>query len=187
MKLSELIKKRKEELGLTWADFDDAGIHCNTLSNLLNDKQGGIKPATQEKLALVLKVDKGVLQACIAEMNPLKKIVVNKKSLAKQKHPEADTTKEVMEEKPYVAPEPEPDPEEPAEVFSPEEPTDELFPVYHSPYDAEREEGAKEYRQKLRDMVLRVMASGRAGEDTLGDVYTDIGIALVKELVSYDE
>ena len=95
--------------------------------------------------------------------------------------------KEVMEEKPYVAPEPEPDPEEPAEVFSPEEPTDELFPVYHSPYDAEREEGAKEYRQKLRDMVLRVMASGRAGEDTLGDVYTDIGIALVKELVSYDE
>jgi hypothetical protein len=84
MKLSELIKKRKEELGLTWTDFDNAGIHCNTLSNLLNDKQGGIKPATQEKLALVLKVDKGVLQACIAEMNPLKK-VVNKKSLAKQK------------------------------------------------------------------------------------------------------
>lgn len=96
MKLSELIKKRKEELGLTWTDFDNAGIHCNTLSNLLNDKQGGIKPATQEKLALVLKVDKGVLQACIAEMNPLKK-VVNKKSLAKQKPKKA---------------EPEPEPEE---------------------------------------------------------------------------
>ena len=96
MKLSELIKKRREELGLTWQDFDDAGIHCNTLSNLLNDKQGGIKPATQEKLALVLKVDKGVLQACIAEMNPLKK-VVNKKSLAKQKPKKA---------------EPEPEPEE---------------------------------------------------------------------------
>ena len=96
MKLSELIKKRKEELGLTWTDFDNAGIHCNTLSNLLNDKQGGIKPATQEKLALVLKVDKGVLQACIAEMNPLKK-VVNKKSLARQKPKKA---------------EPEPEPEE---------------------------------------------------------------------------
>ena len=39
MKLSELIKKRREELGLKWTDFEDAGIHCNTLSNLLNDKQ----------------------------------------------------------------------------------------------------------------------------------------------------
>jgi len=84
MKLSELIKKRRAELGLTWTDFEDAGIHCNTLSNLLNDKQGGIKPATQEKLALVLKVSQGEIQACVAEMNPLKK-VVNKKSLAKQK------------------------------------------------------------------------------------------------------
>ena len=84
MKLSELIKKRRAELGLKWTDFEDAGIHCNTLSNLLNDKQGGIKPATQEKLALVLKVSQGEIQACVAEMNPLKK-VVNKKSLAKQK------------------------------------------------------------------------------------------------------
>ena len=109
MKLSELIKKRKEELGLTWTDFDNAGIHCNTLSNLLNDKQGGIKPATQEKLALVLKVDKGVLQACIAEMNPLKKVVVNKKSLAKQKPKKAEPEPE-PEELPFDdLPEPEPD------------------------------------------------------------------------------
>ena len=108
MKLSELIKKRKEELGLTWTDFDNAGIHCNTLSNLLNDKQGGIKPATQEKLALVLKVDKGVLQACIAEMNPLKK-VVNKKSLAKQKPKKAKPEPE-PEELPFDdLPEQEPD------------------------------------------------------------------------------
>ena len=187
MKLSEFIKKRKEELKLTWHDFADAGLGSQTMHNLNNDKQVSIKPVTKEKLATVLQCSQGDIQACLAEMNPLKKVVISKKSLAKQKHPEADTVKDVMEEKPYVAPEPEPDPEEPAEVFRPEEPTDELFPVYHSPYDAEREEGAKEYRQKLRDMVLRVMASGRAGEDTLGDVYTDIGIALVKELVSYDE
>ena len=187
MKLSEFIKKRKEELKLTWHDFADAGLGSQTMHNLNNDKQVSIKPVTKEKLATVLQCSQGDIQACLAEMNPLKKVVISKKSLAKQKHPEGDTVKDVMEEKPYVAPEPAPDPEEPAEVFSPEEPTDELFPVYHSPYDAEREEGAKEYRQKLRDMVLRVMASGRAGEDTLGDVYTDIGIALVKELVSYDE
>ena len=187
MKLSEFIKKRKEELKLTWHDFADAGLGSQTMHNLNNDKQVSIKPVTKEKLATVLQCSQGDIQACLAEMNPLKKVVISKKSLAKQKHPEADTVQRVMEEKPYVAPEPEPDPEEPAEVFRPEEPTDELFPVYNSPYDAEREEGAKEYRQKLRDMVLRVMASGRAGEDTLGDVYTDIGIALVKELVSYDE
>jgi hypothetical protein len=151
VKLSELIKKRKEELGLTWADFDDAGIHCNTLSNLMNDKQGGIKPATQEKLALVLKVDKGVLQACMAEMNPLQKVVVSKKSLAKQKHPEADTVKEVMEEKPYVAPEPEPDPEEPAEVFrpEPEEEVDVMFPV-----ETEVEETLAEFKARMKDMCL---------------------------------
>ncbi len=101
MKLSELIKKRREELGLKWTDFEDAGIHCNTLSNLLNDKQGSIKPATQERLALVLKLSQGEIQACMAEMNPLKKVIVNKKSLAKQKPKKAEPK-----------PEPEPEPEE---------------------------------------------------------------------------
>ena len=99
MKLSELIKKRRAELGLTWTDFEDAGIHCNTLSNLLNDKQGGIKPATQEKLALVLKVSQGEIQACVAAMNPLKK-VVNKKSLAKQK-PKKEKPEPEPEELPF--------------------------------------------------------------------------------------
>lgn len=125
MKLSELIKKRKEELGLTWTDFDNAGIHCNTLSNLLNDKQGGIKPATQEKLALVLKVDKGVLQACIAEMNPLKK-VVNKKSLAKQKPKKAKPEPE-PEELPF---DDEPEPEAVAKaVMAETEAYDEPKPI----------------------------------------------------------
>lgn len=101
MKLSELIKKRREELGLKWTDFEDAGIHCNTLSNLLNDKQGSIKPATQERLALVLKLSQGEIQACMAEQNPLKKVIVNKKSLAKQKPKKAEPK-----------PEPEPEPEE---------------------------------------------------------------------------
>ena len=160
MKLSELIKKRKEELGLTWADFDNAGIHCNTLSNLLNDKQGGIKPATQEKLALVLKVDR--LQACIAEMNPLKKVVISKKSLAKQKHPEADTVKKVMEEKPYVAPEPAPDPEEPAEVFSTEmEPeVDIMFPVKTEPGET-----LAEFKARMKDMCLRKFAEYKDSDE----------------------
>ena len=187
MKLSELIKKRKEELGLTWADFDDAGIHCNTLSNLLNDKQGGIKPATQEKLALVLKVDKGVLQACIAEMNPLKKVVISKKSLAKQKHPEADTTKEVMEEKPYVAPEPEPDPEEPAEVFQADEPevepVDMMFPVeteVETDNRITREVAEECYKRKLKDKVGKILASTH--HELTDKVRQEIGVMLLQEL-----
>ena len=187
MKLSELIKKRKEELGLTWADFDDAGIHCNTLSNLLNDKQGGIKPATQEKLALVLKVDKGVLQACIAEMNPLKKVVVSKKSLAKQKHPEADTVQRVMEEKPYVAPEPEPEPEEPAEVFQADEPevepVDMMFPVEteaETDNRITREVVEECYKRKLKDKVGKILASTH--HELTDKVRQEIGVMLLQEL-----
>ena len=187
MKLSELIKKRKEELGLTWADFDNAGIHCNTLSNLLNDKQGGIKPATQEKLALVLKVDKGVLQACIAEMNPLKKVVISKKSLAKQKHPEADTVKDVMEEKPYVAPEPEPDPEEPAEVFQADEPevepVDMMFPVeteLETDNRITREVAEECYKRKLKDKVGKILASTH--HELTDKVRQEIGVMLLQEL-----
>ena len=194
MKLSEFVKKRRAELGLTWNDIMDGGIAHNTFSRIVNDKQLTMKASTMEKLARVLKCTIGELQACLAEVpNPLREEAelpegnAGISSTARTGKSKKDEVDKVMREKPYVTPEPAPDPEEPAEVFSPEEPTDELFPVYHSPYDAEREEGAKEYRQKLRDMVLRVMASGRAGEDTLGDVYTDIGIALVKELVSYDE
>ena len=187
MKLSELIKKRKEELGLTWADFDNAGIHCNTLSNLLNDKQGGIKPATQEKLALVLKVDRGVLQACIAEMNPLKKVVISKKSLAKQKHPEADTVKDVMEEKPYVAPDPEPDPEEPAEVFQADEPevepVDMMFPVeteLETDNRITREVAEECYKRKLKDKVGKILASTH--HELTDKVRQEIGVMLLQEL-----
>ena len=181
MTLAEFMKKRREELGLSWNDIIDGGIANNTWCNVVNGQQLTVKAATMERLARLLKCTIGELQACMAETpNPLR---------AEAARPEGNagisiTAKAKKKPKPEA---PAPDPEEPAEVFRPEEPTDELFPVYHSPYDAEREEGAKEYRQKLRDMVLRVMASGRAGEDTLGDVYTDIGIALVKELVSYDE
>ena len=73
MKLSEFIKKRKEELKLTWHDFADAGLGSQTMHNLNNDKQVSIKPVTKEKLATVLQCSQGDIQACLAEMNPLKK------------------------------------------------------------------------------------------------------------------
>ena len=82
MTLSEFIKKRLQELGKnrSWlVNFGD--IEWQTLSNI--DKGRGISKATQEKLAKALECSQGDIQNCLAEQNPLKKVVVNKKSLAK--------------------------------------------------------------------------------------------------------
>lgn len=175
MKLSELIKKRKEELGLTWADFDDAGIHCNTLSNLLNDKQGGIKPATQGKLALVLKVDKGVLQACIAEMNPLKK-VVNKKSLAKQKPKKAKPEPE-PEELPF---DDEPEPEAVAKaVMAETEVYDEPKPIKWYE-DKPKEEPAEKPKEKVPVKKEAIMKEPEGMDNYLKKAADDIEKALDK-------
>ena len=73
MKLSEFVKKRRAELGLTWNDIMDGGIAYNTFSRIVNDKQLTMKASTMEKLARVLKCTIGELQACMAEVpNPLR-------------------------------------------------------------------------------------------------------------------
>ena len=187
MKLSEFIKKRKEELKLTWHDFADAGLGSQTMHNLNNDKQVSIKPVTKEKLATVLQCSQGDIQACLAEMNTLKKVVISKKSLAKQKHPEADTVKEVMEEKPYVAPEPEPDPEEPAEVFQADEPevepVDMMFPVeteLETDNRITREVAEECYKRKLKDKVGKILASTH--HELTDKVRQEIGVMLLQEL-----
>ncbi len=178
MTLSEFVKKRREELGITWADIWDAGIANNTFRNIVNEKQLTIKPVTVEKLAKLLKCSPGEIQACLAETpNPLRKEAerpegqagISVTAKAKQKSVETE------------APAPDPVDEEPAEVFQPEPEMD--FPEYHSPYQEERDAGAEEYKAKLREMVLRIMAEGIPGQDSLSDVYADVGIALVKELI----
>jgi hypothetical protein len=172
---------------LTWHDFADAGLGSQTMHNLNNDKQVSIKPVTKEKLATVLQCSQGDIQACLAEMNPLKKVVVSKKSLAKQKHPEADTVKEVMEEKPYVAPEPEPDLEEPAEVFQADEPevepVDMMFPVeteLETDNRITREVAEECYKRKLKDKVGKILASTH--HELTDKVRQEIGVMLLQEL-----
>ena len=182
MNLSEFIKKRLAEMGKnrSWlVNFGD--IDWQTLSNI--DKGRGISKATQEKLANALGCTQGDIQACLAEQNPLKKVVVNKKSLAKMKKTEDEVVEKVIKEKPYVTPAP--DPEEPAEVFQQDaEPEDDemVFPVYHSVYEEDKQEGEERYKQKLRDMCLRIFSSGVPGVHTMEKIYADIGYALVKEL-----
>lgn len=97
MKLHDYINLRIKELGMKRGDLvDKGGLAWSTLSLIKNNKYIG--PVTVQKLAKVLECTAGDIQACMAEQNPLKDVVVNKKSLAKKKpKPEA----------------PAPDPEEP--------------------------------------------------------------------------
>ena len=85
------------------------------------------------------------------------------------------------------APAPDPKDEEPAEVFKTDEPEEKPFPVYHSVYEEDRQEGEERYKQKLRDMCLRIFSSGIPGVHTMEKIYADIGYALVKELAQGGE
>ena len=182
MTLAEFCKKRREELGLSWNDIIDGGIANNTWCNIVNGKQLTVKPATMEKLARLLDCTKGDLQACMAETpNPLRKEAAK---------PEGTAGISIMakpKKKPKSeAPAPDPEDEEPAEVFETDEPEEEAeemaFPVYHSVYEEDRQEGEERYKQKLRDMCLRIFASGVPGVHTMEKIYADIGYAIVKEL-----
>ena len=98
MTLNEFIVKRMAELGLKRSDLvNKFDIEWSTLGKIAHGHS--IRPVTQQKLALALQCSQGEIQSCIAETNPLKKVIVNKKSTAKQKPKKAE-------------PMPEPEPEE---------------------------------------------------------------------------
>lgn len=185
MTLAEFCKKRKEELGLTWNDIMDGGIAQYTFSMIASGKQLTMKPATMEKLARLLKCTMGDIQTCMAETpNPLRKEATRPEGTAG-----ISITAGAGKSKKKVAPAP--DPEEPAEVFDTDEPEEEAeemaFPVYHSVYEEDRLEGEERYKKKLRDMCLRIFASGVPGVHTMEKIYADIGYALVKELAKGGE
>ena len=180
MTLSEFIKKRLEEMGKTrsWlVNFGD--MDWSTLSNI--DKGLSIRKVTQEKLANALGCTQRDIQACLAEQNPLKKVVVSKKSTAKLNAKK-------------TAPAPDPKEEEPAEVFQTDEPEpeehedDEEQAEYTYSETKKLEQMARDdYRQHLRDMCLSIFASGVPGVHTMEKIYADIGYALVKELAQGGE
>ena len=187
MTLSEFIRKRLAELGKNRSWLINSGdLDWSTLSNI--DKGMTIRKVTQEKLARALQCSMGDIQQCLMEQNPLKDVVVSKKSLAKKQPSVMETVdklEKMIKEEPYVTPEPE---EEPENIFDtdPETSLDDYlntpFPEYKSVYEEDRLEGEARYKQKLRDMCLRIFATGVPGTHTMKDVYADIGYALVKEL-----
>lgn len=186
MTLGEFIKKRKEELNLKWKDFEDAGVSSQTISCIINNKQKSIMPATREKLANVLQVSQGDIQACMAETpNPLR---------AEAERPEGNagisiTAKAKKKPKPE-APAPDPKDEEPVEVFQTDEDDEddeEQAEYTFSEVKKFEQMACDDYRQQLRDMCLRIFSSGVPGVHTMEKIYADIGYALVKELANRDE
>lgn len=189
MKLSEFINQRLAELGMKRSDLvNKFDLEWSTLSAIDHDKT--VRKITQEKLAKALHCTMGDIQQCLAEQNPLKDVVVSKKSLAKKQPSVMETVdklEKMIKEEPYVTPEPE---EEPENIFNsdpdPETSLDDYlntpFPEYKSVYEEDRKEGEERYKQKLRDMCLRIFASGVPGVHTMEKIYADIGYALVKEL-----
>ena len=178
MTLAEFMKKRREELGLSWNDIIDGGIANNTWCNIVNGKQLTVKPATMEKLARVLKCTIGDLQACMAETpNPLRKEAEKPEGqagasiTAKAGKNKKDEVDKLMREKPFA---PAPDPEEP------EPDVDIMFPV-EEPAE-EPEETLEEFKQRLRMMCLKEMTTADTYEPS-AQVFMHIGKRLVEELV----
>jgi len=177
--LSEFIKKRLAELGMKRSDLvNKFDLEWSTLSAIDHDKT--VRKITQEKLARALQCTQGDIQACMAEQpHPFRKEAARKEGLHK--------TQPVVEET-----EPE---EEPENIFDsdpdPETSLDDYlntpFPEYKSVYEEDRLEGEERYKQKLRDMCLRIFASGVPGVHTMEKIYADIGYALVKELAGGTE
>ena len=178
MTLAEFMKKRREELGLSWNDIIDGGIANNTWCNIVNGKQLTVKPATMERLARLLKCTIGDIQACLAEMpNPLRKEAEKPEGqagasiTAKAGKNKKDEVDKLMREKPFA---PAPDPEEP------EPDVDIMFPV-EEPAE-EPEETLEEFKQRLRMMCLKEMTTADTYEPS-AQVFMHIGKRLVEELV----
>ena len=205
MTLNDFINKRLKELGMKRTDLvNKFDIEWSTLTTIRRGKF--IRKVTQERLAKALQCSQGDIQACMAEApTPLraeaekpegnagigitakykkKKTVMETvdklEEIMKKEHPEE--VEKIMKEKPYVTPEPD---EEPAEVFQPEPETEKPYlPEYKSVYEEDRLEGEQRYRQKLKDMALKIFVSGAPDIHTMEKIYADIGYALVKELVN---
>ena len=180
MTLSEFYKERMAaNPGLTRRELVDA-VGSATVYAIQHDVPRNFRKSTLHKLAELWKCSVGDIQACLAELpNPLRE---------EAEKPEGNagisiTAKAGKSKKKAT---PAPDPEEPAVVFRVDEPEEEAeeraFPVYHSVYEEDRQEGEERYKQKLRDMCLRIFASGIPGVHTMEKIYADIGYAIVKEL-----
>lgn len=208
MKLSEFVKNRRAELGLTWNDIMDGGISNNTFCNIVNGKQLTMKPATMEKLARILQCSIGDIQACMSEApHPLRKEAEKQEGkifIAPNKKTKREQIAEMMKKKPFA-----PD-EEPVKVEKPEVevektdmqeraqmkefPRDEIFPFMTSlpvpklkyltgewKKEKTKEQTAEEYKQELRDLFIKLAKDSRL-DATFVDLIISFGKAVLDQI-----
>lgn len=189
MTLSEFISQRMAELGIAYREILDAGVGSMTLQRIKKGESVNIKDVTKQKLARALQCSIGDINEALSNTpHPFRKEAAKPEGQAGKMTgvtKQVPIKMEVIDKLEEMVQEQYPD-AEPAEVFKPDPMPEDDFPVYRSVYDEDREEGARNYRKHLKAMVLKVMGQGIPGQDTLEDVYADIGIALVKELNSYE-
>ena len=173
MTLGEFIDKRLEEMGKNRNYLvNECDIEWSTLSHI--NQGGNIRPVTQQKLALGLQCSQGDIQAILAEQNPLKKTIISKKSLAKQK-----------KEQPEPEPEPlpfddEPEPEAVAKaVMAETEAYDEPKPIKWYE-DKPKEEPAEKPKEKVPVKKEAIMKEPEGMDNYLKKAADDIEKALDK-------
>ena len=158
MKLSELVKSKKKENGLKWADFQEAGIGAQTYNNILHDKQKSMKPATMEKLAHVLKCSMGEIQACMAEVpNPLREEAERQEGIHKQSVMATVDKLEQMVAEVYSEPEP-PKKVPVKKKWYPDQPA-------VSVPEPDPEETLAEFKARMKDMCLRKFAEYKDSDE----------------------
>ena len=172
MTLHDFVMKRLDELGLKKADLvNKYDLEWSTLSKI---KSGhSIRESTQQKLALALQCTQGEIQACLAESNPLKNVIIPKKALVKMKSAVPDQEVEA----------------ESADVFQEEENEDDteqdlMFPAEETEEEMEdrvtREVAEEMYKRKLKDKVGKILASTK--HELTDRVRQEIGAMLLQEL-----
>ena len=210
MSLYSFIEKRRKDLGMTQAELEErAAIVHNTLVRI---KAGGqIMNGTKQRLALALQCSIRDLNAAIAEpiekecpemAAELKAEDVNWKAREEAKQEEAVAKAVQAETEAYAEPEPDkvPDQKTIEALFSEEEKDTEeeekqqliqRFKQADVLVTAELIEktdqlARKRYRLELKDLLLRVTADVRLGEDELPDLYAAFGWEVVKKLAAED-
>ena len=187
MTLNDFITQRVKELGMNKSQLcDREGIAWSTLTAI--KKGANISIPTKEKLARGLKCTIGEINACLAEEpNPLRKEAATREGTAgKQYEPKGvmetvDKLEEMMQEKPYVTPDPEEAyelTEEEKELNGVERPADEEIDV--KPLLLETT--AADYQSYLRGQIIKHMMEAEPGT-TVETLWIRIGQMVAKDVL----
>ncbi len=181
MKLYEFIKKRLAERGMKCKDLNDGGISNPTLQRIRVGNTSGLREGTFQKLALILKCSIGDLKACCTEENT---VTPNGHDLDLMVR-ELMGTGKVTEKKTESVNQTNNEPDEPdAYVINvPADQKDSVDDVPDSVHEEDGTDGEARYRQQLKEMCLRIFATGVPGVHSMKDIYADIGYALFRNLV----